>query len=95
MCRKKIFSVAELNQMQRKCLSSCYFHQRCLRAVQVLQGAVSPEIKLGLDTAVSALASVTDVELSNDLQVAKVYISIYSDAQGKDIAMKGLSRLEG
>ncbi|KAK9906842.1 hypothetical protein WJX75_008950 [Coccomyxa subellipsoidea] len=62
---------------------------------RVLQGAVSPEIKLGLDTAVSALASVTDVELSNDLQVAKVYISIYSDPQGKDIAMKGLSRLEG
>lgn len=56
---------------------------------------MSPEIKLGLDSAVSALASVTDVELSNDLQVAKIYISIYSDAQGKDIAMKGLSRLEG
>ncbi len=63
--------------------------------VQVLQGAVSPEVKLGLDSAVSALASVTDVELSNDLQVAKVYISIYSDPEGKDIAMRGLSKLEG
>ena len=56
---------------------------------------MSPEVKLGLDSAVSALASVTDVELSNDLQVAKVYISIYSDPEGKDIAMRGLSKLEG
>lgn len=66
-----------------------------LQTDRVLQGAVSPEVKLGLDSAVSALASVTDVELSNDLQVAKVYISIYSDPEGKDIAMRGLSKLEG
>lgn len=63
--------------------------------VQVLQGAVCPEVKMGLDDAVSAIASVTEVSMSNDLQVAKVYISVYSDPHGRDIAMKGLSRLEG
>ena len=64
-------------------------------AVQVLQGAVCPEVKLGLDDAVSAIASVTEVAVSNDLAVAKVYISVYSDPEGRDIAMRGLSRLEG
>ncbi|CAL5227613.1 g10616 [Coccomyxa viridis] len=62
---------------------------------RVLQGAVCPEVKMGLDDAVSAIASVTEVAMSNDLQVAKVYISVYSDPHGRDIAMKGLSRLEG
>ena len=52
-------------------------------------------MKLGLDDAVSAIASVTEVALSPDLQVAKVYISVYSDPEGRDIAMRGLSRLEG
>ena len=63
--------------------------------MQVLQGAVCPEVKMGLDDAVSAIASVTEVAVSNDLSVAKVYISVYSDQHGRDIAMRGLSRLEG
>lgn len=56
---------------------------------------MSPERKRGLDTAVSALASVTEVVVSNDLQVAKVYVSVYSDAVGKQQAMTSLKRLEG
>lgn len=63
--------------------------------MQVLQGAVCPEVKMGLDDAVSAIASVTEVALTNDMSVAKIYISVYSDKAGRDIAMKGLSRLEG
>ncbi|KAK9818255.1 hypothetical protein WJX72_009665 [[Myrmecia] bisecta] len=62
---------------------------------QVLQQAVCPEKRVGMDSTLSAIASVSDVELSGDLQVAKVYISIYSDEQGKVTAMRGLSRLEG
>lgn len=62
---------------------------------KVLQKAVCPERKHGLDGAVSALASVTEVKISNDLQVAKVYLSIYSDDAGRDAAMAGLQRLEG
>jgi ribosome-binding factor A len=62
---------------------------------QVMQIAVSPEKRAGMEDALSAIASVTEVELSNDLQVAKVYVSIYSDEQGRDQAMVSLIRLQG
>jgi ribosome-binding factor A len=45
--------------------------------MQILQQAVCPERRRGFDGALSALASVTEVQISNDLQVAKVYLSIY------------------
>lgn len=62
---------------------------------KVLQKAVCPERRRGMDGAVSALASVTDVKISNDLQVAKVYLSIYSDEFGRSAALGGLQQLEG
>lgn len=62
---------------------------------KVVQEAICPERKRGVDDSLSALASITEVEISNDLQVAKVYLSIYSDAAGKVAALKGLQRLEG
>lgn len=62
---------------------------------KVLQQAVCPERRRGFDGAVSALASVTEVQISNDLQVAKVYLSIYSDELGVAAAMEGLQKLEG
>lgn len=62
---------------------------------KVVQAAVCPERKRGIDDALSALASVTEVEISNDLQVAKVYLSIYSDESGKAVAMRGLKSIEG
>ena len=62
---------------------------------QVLQKAVCPEKRIGIDSAVSAIASVTEVEVSTDLAIAKVYLSIFSDDLGKSIAMSGLKRLEG
>ena len=62
---------------------------------KVVQEAICPERKRGIDDGLSALASVTEVEVSNDLQVAKVYLSIYSDAAGKAMALRGLQRLEG
>ncbi|PSC75148.1 putative ribosome-binding factor chloroplastic [Micractinium conductrix] len=61
---------------------------------KVMQAAVCPERARGFDGALSALASVTEVQISNDLQVAKVYISLYSDDLGKAAAMEGLQRLE-
>ncbi|KAF5840038.1 ribosome-binding factor A-domain-containing protein [Dunaliella salina] len=61
---------------------------------QVLAGAICPERALGARE-ISALASVTDVYVSNDLQVVKVYVSIYSDPRGKKRAMDRLKRLEG
>ena len=62
---------------------------------KVLQKAVCPERHRGMDGAVSALASVIDVKISNDLQVAKVYLSIYSDEFGRSAALGGLQQLEG
>lgn len=61
----------------------------------MLQKAVCPEKRVGIDTAISALASVTEVEVSSDLAIAKVYLSIFSDDHGKSIAMASLKRLEG
>ena len=63
--------------------------------MQVLQKAICPEKRAGLDSALSAIASVTEVRLSSDLQVAKVYISIFSDDRGKETAMRQLSKLQG
>eukprot|EP01025_Chloroclados_australasicus_P044195 TRINITY_DN4768_c0_g1_i1.p2 TRINITY_DN4768_c0_g1~~TRINITY_DN4768_c0_g1_i1.p2 ORF type:complete len:320 (+),score=24.79 TRINITY_DN4768_c0_g1_i1:1-960(+) len=61
---------------------------------RALQNAVCPERLLG-DSTLSAIASVTEVELSGDLQVAKVYISVFSDAAGKMRAWQGLQKLQG
>ncbi|KAK9842439.1 hypothetical protein WJX81_000271 [Elliptochloris bilobata] len=61
----------------------------------VLQAAVCPERRYGVDDELSAIATVTEVELSKDLAVAKIYISIYSDPTGQDVAWDGLQRLQG
>eukprot|EP01023_Acetabularia_acetabulum_P023083 TRINITY_DN2266_c0_g2_i2.p3 TRINITY_DN2266_c0_g2~~TRINITY_DN2266_c0_g2_i2.p3 ORF type:complete len:286 (-),score=51.25 TRINITY_DN2266_c0_g2_i2:421-1278(-) len=61
---------------------------------RALQNAVCPERLLG-DNTLSAIASVTGVQLSGDLQVAKVYISVFSDAAGKMKAWQGLQKLQG
>ena len=62
---------------------------------KVVQSAICPERRRGIDDALSAMASVVEVEVTNDLQVAKVYVSVYSDEAGKATAIKGLQRLEG
>ncbi|KAA6427206.1 MAG: putative ribosome-binding factor chloroplastic-like [Trebouxia sp. A1-2] len=62
---------------------------------KVLQKAVCPEKRIGIDSAVSAIASVTEVSVSGDLTIAKVYLSIFSDEEGKNIAISGLKKLQG
>lgn len=62
---------------------------------RVVMEAVCPERRRGLDSAISAVASVTEVQLSRDMQVAKVYLSVYSDDAGREQAMIALQRLEG
>lgn len=81
--------IARVSKQIEREIGNLLLHDR------VLQEAVCPERKRGLDTAVSALASVTEVVISNDLQVAKVYVSVFSDDAGKETAMAGLKRLEG
>ncbi|MEW5305141.1 MAG: hypothetical protein WDW36_007702 [Sanguina aurantia] len=60
---------------------------------QVLAIAICPERHLG-DNSLTAVASVTHTYVSNDLQVVKIYVSIYSDDKGKKRAMDNLKRLE-
>ncbi|GMI88121.1 RbfA domain-containing protein 1 [Hibiscus trionum] len=57
---------------------------------KVLQFAVLPEAALGADRYLSSLTTISDVEVSADLQVVKVYVSVFGDERGKDIAVAGL-----
>ena len=60
--------------------------------MQMLQSAVSPMRASALE---ATLASVTEVKLSGDLQVAKVYVSVPGSSRGQEIALEGLTRLKG
>ncbi|KAH7835009.1 hypothetical protein Vadar_022009 [Vaccinium darrowii] len=57
---------------------------------RVIQSAVLPEAALGADLYLSSLTTISDVEVSSDLQVAKVYVSIFGDERGKNVAIAGL-----
>ncbi|XP_010530801.1 PREDICTED: probable ribosome-binding factor A, chloroplastic [Tarenaya hassleriana] len=57
---------------------------------KVLQYAVLPEAGLGADRYLSSLTTISDVEVSNDLQVVKVYVSVFGDDRGKEVAIAGL-----
>ncbi|AES74266.1 putative ribosome-binding factor A, K domain-like, alpha/beta [Medicago truncatula] len=56
----------------------------------VLQFAVLPEASLGADLYLSSVTTITDVEITADLQVARVYVSVFGDERGKEVAMAGL-----
>lgn len=57
---------------------------------KVLQYAVLPEASLGADRYLSSLTTISDVEVSGDLQVVKVYVSVFGDERGKEVALAGL-----
>lgn len=59
-----------------------------------LRAMISPEERMGVDSMLSVMATVADVEVSNDLQVVKVYVSVLGDERGKANAIKGLKRME-
>ncbi|CAI8611570.1 unnamed protein product [Vicia faba] len=44
----------------------------------------------GADTYLSSVTTITDVEITADLQVVKVYVSVFGDERGKQVAMAGL-----
>ncbi|XP_021738751.1 probable ribosome-binding factor A, chloroplastic [Chenopodium quinoa] len=55
-----------------------------------LQFAVLPEAALGADRYLSSVTTISDVEVSADLQVVKVYVSIFGDERGREVALAGL-----
>lgn len=57
---------------------------------KVLRYAVLPEAALGADRYLSSLTTISDVEVSGDLQVVKVYVSVFGDERGKEVALAGL-----
>lgn len=57
---------------------------------KVLQYAVLPEASLGADRYLSSLTTISDVEVSGDLQVVKVYVSVFGDERGRELAISGL-----
>ncbi|KAJ3672678.1 hypothetical protein LUZ60_007399 [Juncus effusus] len=57
---------------------------------QVVKSAILPESALGADFYLSSVTTITDVEVSADLQSAKVYVSVFGDERGKEVAMAGL-----
>ncbi|CAN1125009.1 Probable ribosome-binding factor A, chloroplastic [Linum perenne] len=57
---------------------------------KVLQYAILPEAALGADRYLSSITTISDVEVSGDLQVVKVYVSVYGDDRGKEVALAGL-----
>ncbi|KAE9447308.1 hypothetical protein C3L33_20766, partial [Rhododendron williamsianum] len=57
---------------------------------KVIQSAVLPEAALGADRYISSLTTISDVEVSSDLQVVKVYVSVFGDERGKKVAISGL-----
>lgn len=57
---------------------------------KVLQYAILPEAALGADRYLSSLTTISDVEVSADLQVVKVYVSVFGDERGKEVAISGL-----
>lgn len=56
---------------------------------------ISPEERMGVDNVISVMVTVSDVEVSNDLQVVKVFVSILGDERGKQNAIRGLKKMEG
>ncbi|BAT77541.1 hypothetical protein LR48_Vigan04g248200 [Vigna angularis] len=57
---------------------------------KVLQYAVLPETSLGADRYLSSLTTITDVQVSGDLQVVKVFVSVFGDERGREVAIAGL-----
>lgn len=47
---------------------------------------MSPELRLGADSSISTVTSITDVIVSGDLQVAKIYVSFFGARLGREPA---------
>ncbi len=70
--------------------------KRTRRIAQELKKEISSIISIDLkDPRVSSLASLNDVELTNDLSQAKVFVSIIGSDQEKEETIEGLNSSKG
>mmetsp|Transcript_29421 Transcript_29421/g.40637 ORF Transcript_29421/g.40637 Transcript_29421/m.40637 type:complete len:230 (+) Transcript_29421:57-746(+) len=81
--------VARVQQQIKREVSTLFLTDKRIRS------AIYPNEALGADYALSSLATVTDLNLTNDLQVAKVYVSVYADEETKVKTLEALQKLEG
>ncbi|XP_059654032.1 probable ribosome-binding factor A, chloroplastic [Cornus florida] len=98
-------SVGVWSPSQRIATTRCMANQRRVKMVakqirrelsdmlltdKVLQFAVLPEAALGADRYLSSLTTISDVVVSTDLQVVKVFVSVFGDERGREVAISGL-----
>lgn len=57
---------------------------------KVVKAAILPEAALGADRYLSSITTISDVEVTKDLQLVKVYVSVFGDERGKEVAISGL-----
>eukprot|EP00958_Prasinococcus_capsulatus_P015035 scaffold1594_cov401-Prasinococcus_capsulatus_cf.AAC.18 len=80
--------VAKLNSMIYRELNQLFTRDARL------QQAVSPKKRKGADLMMGAFASVTEVRISRDLDVAKVFVSIYGSDKDVERGFGNLQKLE-
>jgi ribosome-binding factor A len=71
--------------------------RRVSRVAELIRREVSQMLLNGIkdDRVGSGMVSVTDVDVSGDLQHAKIYVSIYGTDEAKDETMEGLKSATG
>jgi ribosome-binding factor A len=79
--------VARVQQQMRREISQMFQQD------QKVKGMLNPDYKFGIDVVSTSIATVSDCEVSNDLQVVKVYVSVLGDDRAKKNAMKGLKKI--
>eukprot|EP00242_Pyramimonas_sp_CCMP2087_P009386 CAMPEP_0198213028 /NCGR_PEP_ID=MMETSP1445-20131203/28627_1 /TAXON_ID=36898 /ORGANISM="Pyramimonas sp., Strain CCMP2087" /LENGTH=221 /DNA_ID=CAMNT_0043887617 /DNA_START=301 /DNA_END=966 /DNA_ORIENTATION=- len=89
LCMAHPKRVAKVQQQLKREISSLFVYDK------VLRGAIYPSERAGADFALTSLASVTEVTVTNDLQVVKVYVSILADPEKQKQTMDVLHKLEG
>eukprot|EP00793_Prasinoderma_coloniale_P005743 PRCOL_00004217-RA len=60
-----------------------------------LRRALYPEERLGVDSSLTAFASISLVEVDNSIDVAKCWVTVYGDERSKAAVMAGLERKRG
>lgn len=70
--------------------------KRINRISEEIKKAVSELLQDGLkDPRINSMITVTDVEVTNDLSFANIYVSILGDKKAKDQSIKGLKNAKG
>lgn len=73
----------------------CLSRSLTLQYLQKMQRAIHPGRNPQQDDILPPITSVTEVRVSGDLSVAKVYVSVYGDDEEQAATLEKLYRLQG